>query len=149
RHRHREVGFSRAGWTDTENDIVAADRIDVDFLVDALGRNNPLVRRDVNRVEENVLELGVPIAAENPNRVLHIAWVNRMPALEQIVQLGNYLASESLFRMSARNPERRSRDSHTNAERLLDRANMSVVLAEQIGEQAWVVEMEFERVFSC
>jgi hypothetical protein len=61
---------------------VVADRVDVELLVDALGRDYALVRRDVNRVEENILELGVAIAAENSDGVFDVARVNGVAALQ-------------------------------------------------------------------
>jgi hypothetical protein len=50
--------------------------------------------------------------------------------------------------MSARDLERSAGDRDTDAEGLFDGADMRVVLAEQIGEQPGIVEVEFERVFS-
>ena len=43
--------------------------------------------------------------------------------------------------------QRAAVDADAHAERLLDRADVRVVLAEQIGETAVVVEVEFERIF--
>jgi hypothetical protein len=62
-------------------------------------------------------------------------------ALEQLVQVAEQLSGERLFGMSAG-------DGDTDAEGRFDGADMRVVLAEQIGEQPGIVEMEFERVFS-
>ena len=43
RHGHGEIGFSGSRRADAENDIIAADRIDVSFLRDTLRRDGPLV----------------------------------------------------------------------------------------------------------
>ncbi len=101
RHRHRKVSLAGAGGTDSENDIVAANRVDVNFLVDALGRDDALVGRDVNRVEENIFQLGVAIAADNSNRVLDVARIDRVAVLEQIVNLADNFAGERLLGMRA------------------------------------------------
>jgi hypothetical protein len=40
-------------------------------------------------------------------------------------------------------------DADAYIERPLDSTNVCVVLSEQFGEEAMVVEMEFERIFGC
>jgi hypothetical protein len=127
---------------------VAANRVDVNFLVDALGRDDALVRGDVNRVEKNILQLGVAVAANNSNRVLDVARIDRVPVLQQIVNLADHLARERLLGVLARNFQRGPGHANPDSQRRLDSADVRVVLAEQIGEQARIVEMEFERIFS-
>ena len=105
RHRHRKVGLAGAGGADAENDIVVANRVDIDFLVDALGRDDALVGRDVNRVEKNIFQLGVAIAANNSNRVLDVARIDRVAVLQQIVNLADHLARERLLGVRAGNSE--------------------------------------------
>ena len=148
RHRHRQVGLAGAGGADTENDIVIANRVDVELLVDALGRDDALVGRDVNRVEENIFQLGVAVAANNSNRVLDVARIDRVAVLQQIVNLADHFARERLLSVRARNSERSAGDADANAERGLDRADVCVMLPEQVGKQTRIVEMEFERIFS-
>ena len=48
--------------------------------------------------------------------------------------------------MAARNLEGAAVDADTDAERLLDRTDMTIVLPEQFGEEAMVVEVKFERI---
>src|SRR5208282_1918525 len=147
RHRHRKVGLAGASGTDSENDVVAADRVDIKFLVDALGRDDALVRGDVNRVEKNIFQLGVAVAANNSNRVLDVARIDRVAVLQQIVNLADHLARERLLGVRARNSQRGSGHANPDSQRRLDSADVRVVLAEQIGEQARIVEMKFERIF--
>jgi len=128
--------------------IVIANRVDVELLVDALGRDDALVGRDVNRVEENIFQLGVAVAADDSNRVLDVARIDRVAVLQQIVNLADHFARERLLRVRARNSERGAGDADANAERGLDGADVCVMLAEQVGKQTRIVEMEFERVFS-
>jgi len=42
---------------------------------------------NVDRVEEDVLEVNVAVAAQNPDRVLDVARIDRVAALEQLVEL--------------------------------------------------------------
>ena len=106
------------------------------------------MRRDINRVEENVFQVGVAIATQNPNSIFDVAAEHRMPALEQFVQIAKQLAGHRLFGMPSRDAQGSTGRRDADAERLLDGADVRVVLAEQIGKQPWVVEMKFERVFS-
>ncbi len=106
------------------------------------------MRRDINRIEENVLQVGVAIATQNPNSIFDVAAEHRMPALEQLVQIAEQLAGHGLFGVSARDAQGSAGHRDADAERLLDGADVRVVLAEQIGEQPWIVELKFERVFS-
>jgi hypothetical protein len=50
--------------------------------------------------------------------------------------------------MSSGDAQRAAVDADPHAERLLDHVDVGVVLAEKIGEEPMVVEVEFERVFS-
>jgi len=73
---------------------VRANRVDIKFLIDALGRNDALVRGDINRVEENIFQLGIAIAADYSNRVLDVARIDRMAVLQKIVELADYFAGD-------------------------------------------------------
>ena len=103
---------------------------------------------DIDRIEENIFEVGVAIGAQNPHRVLDVARIDRIAALEQFVQLAQQLARKRLLGMTARNFERVAVGANLDAEPSLDRAQMGVMLAQQFGKKAVVVEMEFERIFS-
>jgi hypothetical protein len=70
-----------------------------------------------------------------------------MPVLENFVELADHLAGQRLLGVRAGNLQRRAGHPDADAERSFDRAHVRVVLAEQIGKQARIVEMEFERVF--
>jgi hypothetical protein len=50
--------------------------------------------------------------------------------------------------VAARNFERTAVDADTNAQCLLDRTDVTIVLPEQFGEEAMVVEMKFERILA-
>ncbi len=106
------------------------------------------MRGDVNRIEEDVLQIGVAIATQNPNSIFDVAAEHRMPALEQLVQIAEQLAGHGLFGVTAGDAQGSAGHRDANAERLLDGANVRIVLAEQIGEQPWIVELKFEGVFS-
>jgi hypothetical protein len=71
-----------------------------------------------------------------------------MAVLQKIVELADYLARERLLSVRAGNLKRGAGDSDSDSQRAFDRAHVRVVLAEQIGKQARVVEMEFERIFA-
>jgi transposase len=71
-----------------------------------------------------------------------------MPALEQLVQIAEQLARHRLFGMTSRDAQGGAGRADANAERLLDGADVRIVLAEQIGKQPRVVELEIERVFN-
>jgi hypothetical protein len=49
--------------------------------------------------------------------------------------------------MAARNFEGAAIHPDPDTKRLLDRADMAIVLPEQFGEEAMVVEVKFERIF--
>jgi hypothetical protein len=67
--------------------------------------------------------------------------------LQQIVNLADHLARERLLGVRARNFQRGSGHANPDSQRRLDGADVRVVLAEQIREQARIVEVEFERIF--
>ena len=67
--------------------------------------------------------------------------------MSRLVEFAEHLAGQRLLGMAAGDSQRAAVDADPHAERLLDRADVRVVLAEQIGKQAMVVEMEFERIF--
>ena len=117
------------------------------FLVDALGRDHPLVRRDVNRVEEDILQVGFAIGAQDPNRVFDVARMDRIAALEKFVQLGHELAGDRLLGLAAANLERGAADPDPHLKFLLDRPDMGIVLPQQVGENPMVGEVQFERIF--
>ncbi|HXN87027.1 MAG TPA: hypothetical protein VN867_13205 [Candidatus Binataceae bacterium] len=50
--------------------------------------------------------------------------------------------------MASRDTQGGAGRGDANAERLLNGADVRIVLAEKVGKQPGVVEMEFERVFS-
>ena len=112
-----------------------------------LGEMTRLFGGDVNRVEKNILQLGVAVAANNSNRVLDVARIDRVAVLEQIVNLADHLARERLLGVRAGNSQRGSGHANPDSQRRLDSADVRVVLAEQIGKQARIVEMKFERIF--
>jgi hypothetical protein len=125
---------------------VIADRVDIELLVDALGRDDALVRRDVNRIKEDILELDVAVAAEDSDRVLNVAWINGIAALQEIVELAEYLARERLLCVRSRDSKRGAADADSYAERLLYGADMCVMLSEEVGKEPRVVEVKFERI---
>jgi len=49
--------------------------------------------------------------------------------------------------VAARDLERTAVDADSNAQPLLNRAEMPIVLTEEFGEKAMVVEVKFERIF--
>ncbi len=102
---------------------------------------------DVDRVEEDILELGVAIAAQDPERIFDVARIDRVAPLQDIVELAQDLAGEGLVGLGALDAQRCAGYTDPDGERLLKRADVGVMLAEQLGEQARIVEMEFERVF--
>src|SRR5579872_5114504 len=123
RHRHREVGLAGTGRTDAEHDVMVADSIDVKLLVDALGRDDALMRRHIDRIEEDVLQVGIAVAAQDPNAIFDVAAEHRMSALEQLVQIAEQLARHRLFGMASRDAQGGTGHGDTNAERLLDGAD--------------------------
>jgi hypothetical protein len=50
--------------------------------------------------------------------------------------------------MAAGNLEGAAVDANTDPECLLDRTDVTIVLTEQFGEEAMVVEMKFERILA-
>jgi copper homeostasis protein CutC len=62
-----------------------------------LGEIIRLLRRDIDLVEKDVLEIGVAIGAQDADRVIDVAVVDRIAALEQIVQLAQQLAGQRLL----------------------------------------------------
>ena len=116
--------------------------------MDALGSDDPLVRGDVNRVQEDVLERSVAVAAQNPDRVIDVAGVNRVAGLEQFVQLAEQLAAQRLLGQAAGDFQRVARDPDPYAQAVLDGPHVSVVLSQQVGKQALIVEMKLQGIFS-
>jgi hypothetical protein len=49
--------------------------------------------------------------------------------------------------VAARNLKRAAVDADSNAQPLLNRAEMPIVLTQEFGEKAMVVEVKFERIF--
>ncbi len=68
-------------------------------------------------------------------------------ALSSSYKSPSSFARHRLFGMASRDAQGGAGHRDADAERLLDGADVRIVLAEQIGEQPWVVEVEFERVF--
>ncbi len=106
------------------------------------------MRRHVDRIEEDILQVGVAVAPQNPNSVFDVAAENRMPTLEQFVQVAEQLACHRLLGVASRDAQGGAGHRDANPERLLDGTDVRIVLAEQIGKQPWIVEVELERVFS-
>lgn len=86
------------------------------------------------------------VGAENSNRVFDVAGVNGISTLQQIVQFAEQFSCESLFGVVARDFGATPINSDSNTERLLDRADVAIVLPEQFREKTMVVEMKFDRI---
>ncbi len=93
-HRHGEIGLAGAGGTDAKDDVVAADGIDISFLRDAFRRDRALVRGYIDRVEKDILQLGAVIAAQDADRVVDVAGVNRIAFFQKTVELAQNLARQ-------------------------------------------------------
>ncbi len=104
------------------------------------------MRRNINSVEEDVLELGVAVAAEDSDGVFDVARIDGVTALQQVVELTEDLARESLLGVRARDPERGAADADSYAECLLYGPDMRIMLSEEVGEEPRVVEVKFERI---
>ncbi len=94
RHGHGEVGLAGAGRPDAEDDVVVAHRLDVGLLGEALGADHPAVGGDEHGVEEDVLEPGPPVGAQDAHRVVHVRPVEGVPLLDEGVQLGQDLPGQ-------------------------------------------------------
>src|SRR5439155_22577509 len=141
-HRHSQIGFPRSSWPYTKHDIIAADGVDVALLRHALRRDDPLVRRDEDRVEKDVAQLGVAVARENADRVVHVGGVDRVALLEEAVELDEEAAGRLSPERVARPAERLVGDVDANPDVALERLQVLVVLAEQLAEEPRVVEAE-------
>lgn len=86
------------------------------------------------------------VGAQNSNGVFHIARVNRISPLQQVVQFAEELPRKRLLGVIARDLEAAPIDSDSNPERLLDRADVAIVLPEQFREETMVVEVKFDRI---
>ena len=60
------------------------------------------MRRDVDGVEKDILELSVAIAAEDSDGILYVARINGVSSLQEVVKLAEDLAREGLVGMWAR-----------------------------------------------
>jgi hypothetical protein len=125
---------------------VGTNRIDVGFLIETFRGDRPLVRGDIDGVEENVLQIDVAVRAQNPDRIFDIAGVNRIAALKEVVKFTEQLAGERLLRMTAGDFKRTAVYPNPDSERLLDGTDVAVLLPEQFREEAMVVEVKFERI---
>jgi hypothetical protein len=105
------------------------------------------VRGDVDGVEEDVLEIDGAVGADDPDGVFDVAGIDRVAAFQQFVEFAEQLSGKRLLCMAAGNPKRIAVDQDSDAECLLNGADVRVVLPEQLGEIAMIVEVEFERVF--
>ena len=103
---------------------------------------------DIDRVEKDILQFGVAITAQNTDRVLDVARKNRVAAFQQFIKLAENLACQCLFGVGPRDAQRRAVDVNPNAKRLLQSADVRVVLTEQVSYEAGIVEVEFQRVFA-
>jgi hypothetical protein len=104
------------------------------------------MRRHINRIKKDVLEIGVTVGAQNANRVFNVTGVNRIAALQQVVEFTQEFAGKRLFGMPARDAEHATVHPDLNAQSLLNSADMAVVLAKQLSKETMVVEMKFERI---
>jgi hypothetical protein len=71
-----------------------------------------------------------------------------MALLDDLVEIAQHLPGQRLVVMGARDAQGAAVDADPHAQRLFDHMNVSVVLAEKIGEKPMVIEMELERIFS-
>ena len=94
-HRHGQVRLAGTRRPDAEHDVEVADRVDVRLLRDALRRDHALVRRDEDRVEEDVAEARPAVAGQDAERVLHVGRVDRVALLEQAVELRQHAAARA------------------------------------------------------
>jgi hypothetical protein len=70
-----------------------------------------------------------------------------MTLLDDLIEFTQYLTGQRLVGMGSRNTQRAAVDTDPHAERLLNHMDVGVVLAEEIGKEPMVVEVEFERIF--
>jgi hypothetical protein len=86
------------------------------------------------------------VGAQNPNSVLNIPRVDRIPAFQEIIEFTEQFARQRLLGMAAGNLQAAAVHSDADAERLLDGSNVAIVLAEQFREETMVVEVKFQRI---
>ena len=141
-HRHRQIRLPGPGRTDAEDDVEVPDGVDVGFLVDALRRDDALVRGDEDGVEEDVLQARRAIAGEDAERVLHVGGVDRVALLEEAVELRQRAAGQLARDRVAVDGERPVAHVDAHAELALEELHVLVVLAEQLPEQGLVPELE-------
>src|SRR5262249_59946775 len=100
------------------------------------------MRRDINRVEENVLELGSAIAAQDANRVVDVARVNRIALFQQAVKLSDNLAGEFHLKRIAIDFNGGAANPDPDAARMVRGLDMLIVLSQKITEKTWIGEFE-------
>jgi hypothetical protein len=126
---------------------VGADGVDVDFLVEALRRDDALVRGDVDGVEKDVAQVRAAVARKDAHRVVHVARIDGIALLEEPVELPHHSARElALNRITLDvDASRGGRDAHT--EQSLEAPQVFVLLAGDLMDEPLIVEAELDRAF--
>src|SRR5207245_4052344 len=139
RHRHGQIGLAGAGGPDPEDDVVLADRVDVRLLVETLGRDGTVPVRDIDGVEEDVLEVRVRVREQHLARLLHVLEPQRILALDQLGQASQQFLGERDLRRLTGDEEDVPALSDMDPEPLLDQLE---VLAPPAGERPCTIVVQ-------
>ena len=103
------------------------------------------MRGDVDGVEKDVAQIRGAIARQDAHRVVDVARIDRVPLLEEPVELLHHAAGElALHRVALDvNAPRRGRDAH--AEQPLEAPQVLVLLTRDLMDEPLVLEAELGR----
>ena len=86
-HGHGKIGLPCSRRTDADDEIISPNGIDVTLLGKALGRNDPLFGRDVNRIQKDVLKVGGPIVRDHSYGIVDIRRDKGIPFLQKGIEV--------------------------------------------------------------
>ena len=104
------------------------------------------MRGDVDRVEEDVADVGGAVAGDDADGIVDVARVHRETTLENAVELRQHARGELARRLVAADRHRLAADADADAERALDRLQVLVVVAEELVEETVIRELELGTV---
>ena len=129
-----EVRLAGPRRTDREDQIIVADGVQVDTLVEALGRHITPVDGAQATGREKLLKRGRAIVAEEPRGDFDVPLLQRVTGPDHGDQLGDEVGGQRLSLRLPLNRQVAATRRYPNAEVALDRPEVLVVVPEEIDE---------------
>jgi len=147
RHGHRQIGFAGSRRPDAEDHIIVADGLDVFLLLDALGRNRPLMRGNKDVVEKNIFQITIEVFAENTDGIDNITIINRIAFLDQVCQLCQQPLGELHMSLFPSDAELIPSEMDPHVKLLFNDFEMAAPRSSQLLHQLVIVKNNLRRCF--